>query len=59
MKTVWFLCLALLVTGCATLPPIPRPTYMAVSAAETSPRPWWTTRASSTAESKTVAETRP
>ena len=37
MKTVWFLCLALLVTGCATLPPTPRPTYTAVSAAETSP----------------------
>jgi hypothetical protein len=36
MKTVWFLCLALLVSGCATLPPTPRQTYTAVSAAETS-----------------------
>jgi starvation-inducible outer membrane lipoprotein len=35
MKTVWFLCLALLVTGCATLPPTSRQTYTAVSAAET------------------------
>jgi starvation-inducible outer membrane lipoprotein len=36
MKTVWFLCLALLVTSCTTLPPTSRQTYTAVSAAEMS-----------------------
>jgi hypothetical protein len=36
MKTVWFLCLALLITGCATLSPTARQTYTAVGAGETS-----------------------
>ena len=35
MKTSWFLCLVLFVTGCVTLPPAPRQTYHPLSVYET------------------------